>query len=63
MKAAGITPEYTPVEHVAAQVVDAIRAERFWIQPESERIDETMRARFESMLARTNPDYLRDVPG
>jgi NAD(P)-dependent dehydrogenase (short-subunit alcohol dehydrogenase family) len=63
MKAAGITPDFTPVEHVAAQVVDAIRAERFWIQPESERTDETMRARFESMLARTNPDYLRNVPG
>jgi NAD(P)-dependent dehydrogenase (short-subunit alcohol dehydrogenase family) len=63
MKAAGITPDFTPVEHVAAQVVDAIRAERFWIQPESDRIDETMRARFESMLARTNPDYLRNVPG
>jgi NAD(P)-dependent dehydrogenase (short-subunit alcohol dehydrogenase family) len=63
MKAAGITPEYTPVEHVAAQVVDAIRAERFWIQPDSERTDESLRARYESMLARTNPDYLRRVPG
>jgi NAD(P)-dependent dehydrogenase (short-subunit alcohol dehydrogenase family) len=63
MKAAGITPDFTPVEHVAAQVVDAIRADRFWIQPESERVDEMMRARFDSMLARSNPDYLRNVPG
>ncbi len=63
MKAAGIEPEYTPVEHVAAQVVDAIRAERFWIQPDSDRTDESLRARYESMLARTNPDYLRRVPG
>lgn len=63
MKEAGITPDYTPVEHVAAQVLDAIRAERFWIQPDSDRIDDMMRARYESMLAHTNPDYLRNIPG
>lgn len=63
MRAAGIEPEFTPVEHVAAQVVDAIRANRFWIQPESGRIDEMMRDRFQSMLDRTNPDYLRNIPG
>jgi NAD(P)-dependent dehydrogenase (short-subunit alcohol dehydrogenase family) len=63
MKAAGIEPAYTPVEHVAAQVVDGIRADRFWILPESEHLDATMRARFESMSNRTNPDYLRVIPG
>ena len=63
MKAAGIEPTYTPVEHVAAQVVDGIRADRFWILPESEHLETTMRARFESMSNRTNPDYLRVIPG
>jgi len=63
MKAAGITPAYTPVEEVADRVVAAVRADTFWIQPESERTDDQLRARFESMLHRTNPTYLRQVPG
>lgn len=63
MRAAGIEPQYTPVEHVAAQVVDAVREGRFWIQPASDRTDTQIRARAESMLTRTNPTYLRAVPG
>jgi NAD(P)-dependent dehydrogenase (short-subunit alcohol dehydrogenase family) len=63
MKAAGITPEYSAVEEVAARVVAAIRANQFWIQPESERTDQQINARAASMLARTNPTYLRAVPG
>ena len=58
MRAAGIEPQYTEVDEVAAQVVDAIRAERFWILPESERADESIKARTASMLARSNPDYI-----
>ena len=63
MKAAGIDVAYTPVEQVAAQVVDAVLADQFWIQPPSERTDEQIRARSQSMLTRSNPDYLRAVPG
>lgn len=63
MKQAGVEPTYTPVEHVADQVVDGIRADRFWILPESDHLDTSMRARFESMSKRTNPDYLRTIPG
>jgi NAD(P)-dependent dehydrogenase (short-subunit alcohol dehydrogenase family) len=63
MRAAGIEPEYTPVEHVAAQVVDGLLADRFWIMAPSERADESIRARAASMLARSQPDYLRTVPG
>lgn len=63
MKSAGIEPHFTPVEHVAAQVVDAVRTNRFWIMPESEHSDETIRARSQSMLERSNPTYLRQVPG
>jgi NAD(P)-dependent dehydrogenase (short-subunit alcohol dehydrogenase family) len=63
MKAAGVEIAYTEPSEVAAQVVDAILADQFWIQPASERTDENIRARAASMLARTNPDYLRAVPG
>ncbi|MEY2462498.1 MAG: hypothetical protein QOH64_636 [Acidimicrobiaceae bacterium] len=58
MRAAGLEPQYTEVDEVAAQVVDAIHAERFWILPESDRADEAIRARTASMLSRSNPDYL-----
>jgi NAD(P)-dependent dehydrogenase (short-subunit alcohol dehydrogenase family) len=57
----GITLTYTPVEEVAGRVVEAIRSDTFWILPPSERTDETIRARAESMLARTNPTYIRDL--
>jgi len=63
MIAAGIPIAYTPVEEVAVRVVEAIRADQFWIQPESERTDIQINARATSMLARTNPTYLRAVPG
>ncbi|MFP3902508.1 MAG: SDR family NAD(P)-dependent oxidoreductase [Acidimicrobiia bacterium] len=57
----GITLEYTPVEEVAGRVVDAIRADTFWILPPSERTDSQIRARADSMLARANPTYIRDL--
>ncbi len=63
MAAAGITPEYTEPAEVAGQVVDGVRAGRFWILPKSEPIDAAIRARADSMLARANPTYLREVPG
>jgi NAD(P)-dependent dehydrogenase (short-subunit alcohol dehydrogenase family) len=63
MEAAGINIQYTPVEDVAAQVVDAILADRFWIHPPSESSDNSLKARTASLLNRTNPDYLRAVPG
>ena len=63
MEAAGINLQYTPVEDVAGQVVDAILADRFWIHAPSESSDNSLRARAESMLARSNPDYLRALPG
>lgn len=59
----GIVLDYTPVEEVAARVVDAVRAGTFWILPESERTDQQIRARAESMLARANPTYIRDIGG
>jgi NAD(P)-dependent dehydrogenase (short-subunit alcohol dehydrogenase family) len=61
LRAAGIEPEYTPVEAVADAAVTAIREGRFWILPESERTDRMIRARADSMLARSAPTYLEDL--
>jgi NAD(P)-dependent dehydrogenase (short-subunit alcohol dehydrogenase family) len=61
MEAAGVEITYTPTEEVAARVVDAILADRFWILPESTRTDEQINARASSMLARSQPTYIRDL--
>jgi NAD(P)-dependent dehydrogenase (short-subunit alcohol dehydrogenase family) len=60
MSDAGIDVQYTPVEEVAARVVAAVRAGDFWILPPSERSDEQIRARADSMLKRENPTYLHE---
>ena len=61
MAEAGAVVQYTPVEEVAGRVVDAVRAGEFWILPPSERTDEQIRARADSMLARANPTYLKET--
>ncbi|MGI5399871.1 SDR family NAD(P)-dependent oxidoreductase [Streptomyces sp. CA-135486] len=58
MKDAGHEVAFTPVEEVAAFVVDGIRAGRFWLLPASEHSDRQIRARSRSMLDRANPSYL-----
>lgn len=63
MEAAGISVAFTPVEEVADLVVAGIRAGSFWLHPPSDRSDEQLRARTESILSRSNPSYLRAVPG
>ncbi|MHB8220234.1 MAG: SDR family NAD(P)-dependent oxidoreductase [Acidimicrobiales bacterium] len=63
MTAAGITPHYTEPSEVADQVVRGVRNGDFWIMAPSASIDGQIRARAESMLHRTNPSYLRGVPG
>ncbi len=61
LRAAGIEPDYTPVESVAAAAVAGIRDGRFWILPASERTDRVIRARAQSMLDRSAPTYLEDL--
>jgi len=63
MTAAGIEVNYTEPAEVADQVVRAVRAGDFWIMAPSDSIDGQIRARAASMLDRTNPTYLREVPG
>jgi len=58
LRAAGVEPDYTPVEDVAEETVAGIKAGRFWILPTSDRTDATIRARAESMLQRSAPTYL-----
>ncbi|AZS71141.1 hypothetical protein DDE74_09470 [Streptomyces lydicus] len=58
MKEAGQEIAFTPVEDVAAQVVDGVRAGRFWLLPPSAHTDAQIRARSASMLDRTDPAYL-----
>jgi NAD(P)-dependent dehydrogenase (short-subunit alcohol dehydrogenase family) len=63
MRAAGVPIAYTEPVEVAEATLSAIRADTFWIHPASERSDETLRLRTQSILSRRNPDYLRTVPG
>ncbi|MGW3143464.1 SDR family NAD(P)-dependent oxidoreductase [Streptomyces sp. NPDC001177] len=58
MRESGKEVRFTPVEEVADLVVDGIRADRFWLLPESEHSDAQIRARARSMLDRANPSYL-----
>ncbi len=50
----------TPLEEVSAFAVLGIRVERFWLLPESEHSEATIRRRADSMLARSNPEYMID---
>lgn len=58
MKADGMDLNYTPVEFVAQLTLEAIIENRFWILPESDRIDERIRTRADSMLERSQPTYM-----
>ncbi|MCQ4083382.1 SDR family NAD(P)-dependent oxidoreductase [Streptomyces sp. RB6PN25] len=58
MRDAGHEVRFTPAEDVAELVVGGIREDRFWMLPPSEHSDAQIRARSQSMLDRSNPDYL-----
>ena len=59
MKTSGIELDYTPIEEVAANVVRGVLGDQFWILPPSDRSDEQIRDRADSMLKRENPTYIR----
>jgi NAD(P)-dependent dehydrogenase (short-subunit alcohol dehydrogenase family) len=50
--------EYTPLEEVAARVADGIKADQFWLLPESDKFDADIQGRADSMKARANPTYM-----
>jgi len=57
---AGLAFETTPLEKVAEMVIDGIRNQKFWLLPESDRTNNSIAARSQSMLERSNPDYFGD---
>jgi NAD(P)-dependent dehydrogenase (short-subunit alcohol dehydrogenase family) len=63
MKAAGVPIAYTEPAEVAVAALAGILSDTFWIHPASERSDETLRLRTQSILDRSQPEYLRAVPG
>ena len=62
-EAAGAHVEFTPLETVAEQVVDGLRADRFWMMGPPTPADQVVSSKAASILARTEPDYLVDVLG
>ena len=62
-EAAGAGVQFTPLETVADQVVEGIRADRFWMMGPPAPSEEVVRRKAASILARGEPDYLVDVLG
>lgn len=62
-EAAGARVEFTPLEAVADQVVDGIRADRFWMMGRPTPAEDVVSCKAASILSRSNPDYLVDVLG
>ncbi|ETW21142.1 alcohol dehydrogenase [Mycobacterium gastri 'Wayne'] len=60
-EAAGRRVEFTPLETVADQLVEGIRADRFWVMGPPTSADEVVSRKAASIMARANPDYLVDV--
>jgi len=61
MKAAGIDMQFAPLEEVAALCFEGIRDDVFWISYPTDEQAAKIRARAESQIARTPPDYLLGV--
>jgi NAD(P)-dependent dehydrogenase (short-subunit alcohol dehydrogenase family) len=60
-KAAGQEVPIAPLEDVSAMCIRAIREDLFWATYPLENQTAKLRARFESMLNRTAPEYLNEV--
>ena len=60
-EAAGVNVAFTPLENVAAQVVDGIQHGRFWMMGPPSAGDEVISKKAASIVARSEPDYLIDT--
>ena len=58
---AGVKVAFTPLEQVAAQVVDGLRSGSFWMMGPSAASDEMALQKARSIVERRPPDYLVDV--
>lgn len=62
-ESAGARVEFTPLETVADQVIQGIRADSFWMMGPPAPSDQVVSKKAASILARGEPDYLVDVLG
>jgi NAD(P)-dependent dehydrogenase (short-subunit alcohol dehydrogenase family) len=62
-ESAGVHIEFTPLEMVADQVIEGIRADSFWMMGPPAPSDQVVSKKAASILARGEPDYLVDVLG
>jgi len=60
-ESAGARVEFTPLETVADQVIEGIRADSFWMMGPPAPSDQVVSKKAASILARREPDYLVDV--
>jgi NAD(P)-dependent dehydrogenase (short-subunit alcohol dehydrogenase family) len=60
-EAAGMKVAFTPLENVAAQVVDGIEQDKFWMMGPPAAGDEVISRKAASIVARSEPDYLIDT--
>jgi len=60
-ESAGARVEFTPLETVADQVIQGIRADSFWMMGPPAPSDQVVSKKAASILARREPDYLLDV--
>ncbi len=60
---AGAHVEFTPLETVAAQVIEGLRTDSFWMMGPPAPSDDVVSKKAASIIARGEPDYLVDVLG
>jgi NAD(P)-dependent dehydrogenase (short-subunit alcohol dehydrogenase family) len=60
-ESAGVKVDFTPLENVAAQVVDGIVRGRFWMMGPPSAGDDVITRKATSIVARSDPDYLIDT--
>lgn len=58
---AGVHVQFTPLEQVAAQLVDGLRSGAFWMMGPPSAGDEVATQKARSLVSRGAPDYLVDV--
>ena len=60
-EAVGVHVSFTPLEQVAAQVVDGLVDGRFWMMGGPSPSDDIVMRKAESIVKRADPDYLVDI--
>ena len=58
---ASLKVQFTPLENVAAQVIEGLAEDRFWMMGPPSAGDEVITRKAASIISRTNPDYLVDT--